>query len=174
MEQDGLVAIDKLVGNGDAKKGLYKEALDILAPHLKNEEKTIVNDYIKNIDKKLKKVNHAECVEYFDKKRDLVLGGAPTDIVTGLGMVGLSGVAIGSAKTKEEKLSRAATVGFPAIAGVGTSLAMTAMLFSGVQGMIIGALAGVGLSKIGTSFDKHFITKQQPVDIVKKSEVMYA
>lgn len=169
LEKQGLNAIDKLVGNGSAQKGLYNEALDILAPHLKNEEKSIINDYIKSIDKKLKKANHAECVEYFDKKRDLVLGGAPTDIITGLGMVGLSGIAIGSAKTKEEKMSRAATVGFPAIAGVGTSLAMTALLFSGVQGMIIGSLAGVGLSKLGSSVDKHFIPKppSQPTELAE-------
>ena len=46
------------------------------------------------------------------------------------------------------------TVGFPAIAGIGASMAFTAMLFSGIQGMIYGSLASIGLSKVGSIADK--------------------
>ena len=81
-------------------------------------------------------------------------------------MVGMSGIAISTADTKQERISRALTLGFPAIAGIGTSMAMTAMLFSGVQGMIYGSLAGVVLSKLGSETDKLF--NPPPKDIPQK------
>ena len=84
----------------------------------------------------------------------MVLGGAPTDVLTALFGIGLSGIAIGTAHDKQDRISRALTVGFPAIAGIGASMAFTAMLFSGIQGMIYGSLASVGLSKIGSTADK--------------------
>ena len=141
FEQQGKDVVQKLVGDGNATKGKYQEVIDLIKPHLKQEENLILNNRLNHASKKLFKANRSECIEYFDKKRDLVLGGAPTDILTGLTLVGMSGVAIGKADSKEDKISRSLTLGFPAIAGVGTSLAMTAMLFSGVQGMIIGSLA---------------------------------
>ena len=102
---------------------------------------------------------------YFDKKRDLVLGGAPTDIVTAIGGLGLSGVAIATADTKEDKISRALTGGFPIIAGIGASMAFTAMLFSGVQGMLYGFLTSIGLSKIGSLADHHILgNKKENID----------
>ena len=119
--------------------------------------------------KKLRKANHSECVEYFDKKRDLVLGGAPTDIVTAVAGLGISGTAIATADSKEERISRALTGGFPIIAGIGASMAFTAMLFSGVQGLLLGAATSVGLSKLGSIAD-NFVTgkKNEPIKNNKK------
>ena len=154
LEQNGAKIVDDLIGDGKGVKGKYNELIDILAPHISSEEKSILEDALNKAGKKLRKANKSECVEYFDKKRDLVLGGAPTDILTGIGMVGMSGVAVSTADTRQERVSRALTLGFPAIAGIGTSMAMTAMLFSGVQGMIYGSLASVGLSKLGSETDK--------------------
>ena len=48
-------------------------------------------------------------------------------------MIGLSGIAVGTADTKEDRLSRALTLGFPAVAGIGASMALTAMLFLGCR-----------------------------------------
>ena len=84
----------------------------------------------------------------------MILGSAPTDIVTAIGGLGFSGVLIATADTKEEKISNALTGAFPVIAGLGASMAFTAMLFSGVKGMIYGALASIGLSKLGSIIDK--------------------
>ena len=42
-------------------------------------------------------------------------------------------------------------------------MAMTAMLFSGVQGMIYGSLASVGLSKLGSETDKLLNPKKDTV-----------
>ena len=156
FEQDGKKAVDTLVGDGKGVKGKYHEAIDILSPHISKEEKTLLETSLQKTGKRLNKANHSECVEYFDKKRDLVLGGAPTDILTGIGMIGLSGIAVGTADTKEDRLSRALTLGFPAVAGIGASMALTAMLFSGVQSMIYGSIASAGLSQIGSAADKVF------------------
>lgn len=164
FEQDGRKAVDTLIGDGKGVKGLYNETIDILAPHITKEEKAILEEGLKKTGKKLTKANKSECLEYFDKKRDLVLGGAPTDILTGVATLGLGGIAIGAADNKEDRISRALTLGFPAIAGLGTSLTLTAMLFSGVQGMIYGSLAGIGFSRLGSAINK-LINPKKPTEV---------
>lgn len=161
LEQNGTDVIDKIMGDGKTQRGIYQEIIEILTPHISQEEKTLLEKSLKKANQKLRKANHCECVEYFDKKRDLTLGGAPTDVLTAAFGLGMSGVAIGVADTKDEKISRALTVGFPAIAGIGASLAFTAMLFSGIQGMIYGTLASFGLSKIGSTADKYVTRKNK-------------
>ena len=167
FEENGKRAVDTLIGS-NKERGKYNEIIELISPHLSKEEKSLLESSLKKTGKKLTKANKSECVEYFDKKRDLVLGGAPTDILTGAGMIGLSGIAVGSADTKEDRISRALTLGFPAIAGVGTSLALTAMLFSGVQGMLLGSAAGYGFSKAG-SIAVNLVNKHN-----NKTEVMNA
>ena len=154
LEKDGLEVVNKVMGDGKTQKGTYQEILEILTPHISQEEKNLLEKNLVKANKNLRKANHSECVEYFDKKRDLVLGGAPTDIMTALFGIGMSGIAISAADTKEERVSRALTVAFPAVAGIGASMAFTAMLFSGVQGMLYGSLASICLSKIGSIADK--------------------
>ena len=167
FEENGKRAVDTLIGS-NKERGKYNEIIELISPHLSKEEKSLLESSLKKTGKKLTKANKSECVEYFDKKRDLVLGGAPTDILTGAGMIGLSGIAVGSADTKEDRISRALTLGFPAIAGVGTSLALTAMLFSGVQGTLLGSAAGYGFSKAGSIAD-NLVNKHN-----NKTEVMNA
>ncbi len=154
FEQNGKNAVNVLLGDGKSFKGKYHEAIDILSPHLNKEEINLLEESLAKTGKKLKKATKSECIEYFDKKRDLVLGGAPTDILNGVGTLGLGCIAIGAADTKEDRISRALTLGFPAIAGFGTSLTLTAMLFSGVQGMIYGSVAGFGFSQLGSLTDR--------------------
>lgn len=153
FEENGKRAVEMLIGNGKDTKGKYNEIIELISPHLSKEEKSILESSFQKTGKKLTKANKSECIEYFDKKRDLILGGAPTDILTGAGMIGLSGIAVGAADTKEDRISRALTLGFPAVAGVGASLALTAMLYSGVQGMLLGSAAGYGFSKAGSIAD---------------------
>lgn len=164
VERQGLDVVEKLVGNEKGQKGLYDDIYSMLSSKLSSAEKQSLDDALKVTGKKLRKANHSETVEYFDKKRDLVLGGAPTDIVTALGGLGLSGIAIATADTKEDKISRALTGGFPIIAGIGASMAFTAMLFSGVQGLLYGFLTSIGLSKLGSIAD-HYILGNKKDDI---------
>ena len=156
VEKQGLCSVEKLVGNGKEQKGLYNDVYTLLNEKLSQTEKDALNKMMNKASKKLRSANYSECVEYFDKKRDLILGGAPTDILTAVGGLALSGVAIATADSKEERLSRALTGGFPVIAGIGASMAFTAMLFSGVQGLLYGFLTSIGLSKLGSLAD-HYI-----------------
>ena len=161
IEQNGLQVVHSLVGNGKTQKGMYNEILEILSPHLKPEESKIFEDYIKKVSNTLNKANKSECVEYFDKKRDLMLGSAPTDILTAFAGIIMSGVAIGTANDNEERISKAITTAFPVVAGMGVSMATTAMLYSGVKGMAIGAISGLGLSRLGSLIDKKVIKDRQ-------------
>lgn len=171
LEAEGNSAVNTLMGDLKSQKGKYNEIIEILTPHIKTEEKIALENSLKKAGKRLRKANHSESVEYFDKKRDLMLGGAPTDVLTGLGAVGLSGIAIGTAHDKEDRISRALTLGFPAVAGIGSSLALTAMLFSGVQSMIYGSIAGIALSKIGSTADKYLTPKKPEVLLAEAKEV---
>ncbi len=180
VERQGLDVVEKLVGNKNGQKGLYDEIYSMLSPKLNSAEKKSLDNVLKTTNKKLRNANHSETVEYFDKKRDLVLGGAPTDIVTAVGGLALSGVAIATADTKEDRISRALTGGFPIIAGIGASMAFTAMLFSGVQGLLLGFLTSIGLSKVGSMADHYLLgnkkeheeNKPTPTNqTVSKSEV---
>ena len=148
LESNGQQVISKFF-NVDGKKGAYTEILEILSPHLDDTGCKL----FKSVENRMKKANFTECVEYFDKKRDLVLGGAPTDIVTALGGIALSGVAISTADNKDERISRLITSGLPVIAGLGTSLALTGMLFSGIKGLAIGGLTGLGFNFVGEKAD---------------------
>ena len=156
LELQGKEAVTKLVGNQKDKKGLYDELIDLVGTHLDKQEKESLIKTLEKTDKKLRNANHSECVDYFDKKRDLILGSAPTDIVTAIGGLGLSGILITTADSKDEKITNALTGAFPVIAGLGASMAFTAMLFSGVKGMLYGALTSVGLSKLGSIIDKQY------------------
>lgn len=168
LEKNGAKNIEKLIGNPKEHIGLYDDVINILKPHLKAEDIGNFEKSLKGICKQLRSANKSECVEYFDKKRDLILGGAPTDILTAVAGLGLSGTAIAIADSKEEKLSRTVTGAFPVVAGLGASMAFTALLFSGVQGIVFGSLTGIGLSKIGSLVDHHILKTDEKL-LAKKN-----
>ncbi len=151
IEEQGTNIINSLVGDGKTKKGAYQEIAELLAPHLNKEEKQAIEDSITQANKLLRKANKTECVEYFDKKRDLILGSAPTDVVTALASLIASGIAIGVADSKEDRLSRMISGALPVFAGLGVSTALTAMLFSGGKGMALGTGSGMVLSALGSA-----------------------
>lgn len=148
---------ENLIKSSDDKvENLMQKYDDLLSSmnYLSSLEKQSLRSRILNINKKLSKANINENDKYFDKKRDLMLGGGPTDIVSSLGSLGLCGLAVASADTKEDRVSRLLTTGFPLVAGVGASLAFTAMLFSGVQGLLLGGATSLVLSKTGNIINK--------------------
>ena len=159
LEQNGKDMVNTILGDGKTQQGKYNEVIDILSPFISKEEKLALESTLKTSGKTLRKANFSETVEYFDKKRDLMLGGAPTDILTALFGIGMSGVAISTADTKEDRISRAITVAFPAIAGLGVSTALTAMLVSGAKSLGIGFASSIGLSMIGNTADKYLNPK---------------
>ena len=153
FEKQGIKSVQNLVGNTKEKVGVYTDIIEILKPNLNTNERALLEKSFKKASKSLTKANKSECLDYFDKKRDLVVGSAPTDIVSAGAMIGLGGLAIGVANSKEDKISKTITVGAPAVLGVGTSIALTAMLFSGIKGMLRGGGTGLVISKIGSIID---------------------
>jgi hypothetical protein len=93
-------------------------------------------------------------MDYFDKRRDLTLGSAPTDILTATVGITTGAIALASADDRDKRISRTLTGILPAVAGIGTNIAMTSMLFSGTKGMLIGAATGGALSLLGSGLDK--------------------
>ena len=154
LEKEGQAVVSSLVGDIQGTKGKFNEVADLLTPYLSKDEALLLGKKLNKADKSLHKANFSETVGYFDKKRDLMIGGAPTDILSGLAMVGLSGIAVSTAHSKEERISNAITAGFPAIAGVGTSIALTAMLFSGVKSLIYGSVTGAIFSLMGSGINR--------------------
>ncbi|MBQ7125772.1 hypothetical protein IJO12_01655 [bacterium] len=145
--------VDTLLGKKSGEKGGYKEVLEFLSSKLDKNDISQLNKSYKKLEKQLLKANKNECFEYFDKKRDLVLGSAPTDIVSATLLMGLSGIRVAAADDKDEKISRVITGVIPTAAGAVVSIAMTSLLYSGIQGILIGGLSGVVLSKIATIID---------------------
>jgi hypothetical protein len=148
LEKEGSEAVKKLFG-ADSQKGAYTEILELLSPHLDDSAKA----QFKKAEIALKNANHSECIEYFDKKRDMILGSAPTDILTAIVGLSLSGVTLGKAENKDERISKTLTTALPVVAGLGTSIGLTAMLFSGTKGIMLGGLAGLGFNQIGQKVD---------------------
>ncbi len=146
--REGADVVDKIVGTPD-KKGLYKDIIDILAPKLQQDERVLLEKSVLQTSKKLRKSNWNECAEYFDKKRDLVLGSALSDGLSAILGIGLSGIAVGTAHSKEDRASRALSVGFPVIAGLGTSLVLAMRLIPGVKCLLLGSAIGGVMSFTG-------------------------
>ena len=166
--QEGEEFVSKLAGNKDGKKGLYTEIFELISPHLKEEEKLALGDSLEKSAKKLTNANKSETIEYFDKKRDLVLGSAPTDIVTALISLGVCGVALGTADSKEQRMSRTVSGVIPAICGIGTSIALTAMLVSGGLSIALGGISSVLLSGIGSITSRALFPKNSQPKITKE------
>ncbi len=155
--EEGMGVYEKLFGNGKNKTGLYDDVFEIMKKYLTPEEQIMFEKRSIKASKHLKKVTHAECFEYFDKKRDLMVGGAPTDIATALGGFGLCGIAVASADGKEKRISRLVTTGIPVLIGIGSSLVFATMLTSGALSILYGFGISAIASKIGTSIDKNLL-----------------
>ena len=163
LVQEGEEFVTKLAGNKNGEKGLYREVIELISPHLKEEEKLALEDSLKKSAKKLANANRSETVEYFDKKRDLILGSAPTDILTALFSLALCGIALGTSDSKEQRMSRTVSGVIPTICGFGTSIALTAMLVSGGLSIALGFASSMILSGIGSAVSRILFPKPSKV-----------
>lgn len=160
LREQGLNEVDELFG-GNNIKGDYYKLLDIIQPNLSENETKDFPKIIQKISDNLRNCSLAENVGYFDKKRDLILGSAPTDVVSAVAGLGLAGYAIGTADDKDDIISKSLTLGFPAVAGIAANLAFTAMLFSGIQSILWSSATAWGLSKIGSFADHQIFAKKE-------------
>ena len=153
LSRTGKEAVDKLLGQQDGKQGSFNRLYDLISAHLNPKEKEALKKTVQKTEKSLRTANKSECIDYFDKKRDLVLGSAPTDIVTAIVGLTIGGISYASADDRDKKISRLITGIIPTIAGFGTNIAFTSMLFSGSKGLLIGGATTFILSRIGSAID---------------------
>ena len=138
----------------ESYKGILEDMLEIyykLAP-----EELSKSGAEKALKKAVSSFNNAvelETVEFFDKERDLVLGSAPTDILTIL----FSGCAIsyglGFAKDKDERISILLKSGIPVVGAILTTLISATKLVSGTKSIVLGLISGLALNSIGSLTD---------------------
>lgn len=145
-------------------KGPLQELLTIYKAVLPREDylklKKEVNKAIKSLDKSI----DLETVQFYDKMRDLVLGSAPTDVLSILFSIGAIGYGLTKADNQDEKISVTLKSGIPVIAAIGTSLYCSAGLVSGSKAMLIGLLSGAVMNKAGVyvdDFRKNIKAKQK-------------
>lgn len=167
FESGGNKAVYELIGDGSEQVGAYKKALQILEPHLSSEEKGLLEKQYQKTAKSLNKAKHSEFVDYFAKKRDLIMGSAPTDIVTAIFGLGMSGVAISKADTNDERISKLLTGVFPIMGGLTASMIFAAQLVSGPVGMVAGAGIGVLLNVVGSFANKHILGNRTEVEVLQ-------
>ena len=170
--EHGNESIHKLINGETVNKGCYDEIVEILSPHITSEQSQILKTSLDKTQATLRKANISECEKYFDKKRDLTLGSAPTDVLTaGIGL-GLAGISVGRGKDKDEKVHRAVSLAIPAVAAVGTSLYLTGNLFTGFKNMIASGAIGFVISKICSVVANAVMGKQDEIieDNIDKKE----
>lgn len=149
------------------KQGKIQDILDIYKKLLPADEYSqIAKSYRESI-KSLDKSIHIETEDFVSKLRDLILGSAPTDILTILGSFGVLGYYLGKSENNDQRTSIAIKYGFPALAGIGVSLYCNAKLFAGTKSLIIGTLSTWVLNRIGIVADdalkKHKNSKKSQV-----------
>lgn len=172
VEKEGTEYISKLFGD-NGSKGLYDDVYEIFKGHLDEKQLKSLSNEMANARKKINKANFSECTEYFDKKRDLVLGGAPTDILTQIFGIGLCSWAVTRAD-KEDRWSKLFTNGVPIITGLLSSLVFSAKLYAGAKSLIAGAVVTGITDVVCGAINKHvFGNKDDDLETdIKTAEAM--
>ena len=138
----------------NTKPGSLRDMLDVyykLAPFELKKTGAIqaMKKAVKSFDKTLK----LECVDYFDKVRDLQLGSAPTDILTILFSFLALSFGLGHARDRDERISVMLKSGIPILGGIITSIYTAAKLVSGGKSLALGILSAIALNQLGVIAD---------------------
>ncbi|MBR6127843.1 hypothetical protein IKQ21_09180 [bacterium] len=155
-QQKNIKVYADLIKNilNDNSKGVLEDMLDIyykLSPF--ELSKVGASGALKKAVSSFDKAVTLESAEFFDKERDLVLGSAPTDVLTIL----FSGCAIsyglGFAKDKDKRTSVLLKSGIPIIGAIATTMISATKLVSGTKSILLGLVSGLALNSIGTLAD---------------------
>ena len=150
LKQTHVKALEELTqrqNGGDLQEML--SIYETLAPYEVSLIKSNVTKAVKSFDKSL----NLETVEFFDKVRDLQLGSAPTDVLSILASAGVIAYGLSVAKNKDERASVIFKSGIPIVGAIATSLICTAKLISAGKSLVIGAVSGAILNKLGVAAD---------------------
>jgi len=162
-----MTAHIKEIGNimGEDGKGALQEILTIYKHLLPREDYIKLKAAAVKTSRSIDDAVTKETDSFFDMKRDLKLGSAPTDILSILAAVGAIGVGLKNAENKDQQRSVLLKAGIPALGAIATSLYFSASLVSGGRAMLYGAISGLIISKCGSMLDdyrkKHFPVSAQ-------------
>ena len=112
-------------------------------------EKTGILSAVKKAIKSFDESVNTECVDFFDKMRDLQLGSAPTDVLTILFSFIVLSYGFGREKEKDKRISVILKSGIPIAGGIATSMYSAAKLVSGGKSILLGLLSGIALNQLG-------------------------
>jgi len=161
IEKNGKDYVEMLIGKEGGKKGYYGQINEVLSKYLDADGKKELDKLYKNASKSIRNASKNECTEYFGKKRDLILGSAPTDVLTAVTSLGVAGIAVAAADDKNRRVSKLVTAVVPVVAGVGVSIGLTAMLVSGGPALLYGLLATGVLNRLGIVVDKYLLGNKE-------------
>ena len=143
--------INELTGN---TKGEIQDMLSIyykIAPY--ELDSTGASLAVKKAVKSFDKSVDLECVEFFDKVRDLRLGSAPTDVLTILFSFITLSFGLGYTKDKDKQKSIMLKSGIPIVGGITMATLTATKLVSGGKSLAAGIFVGIALNKLGIIAD---------------------
>lgn len=150
---ENIGEINKIMGEDG--KGALQEILTIYKHLLPKEDYLKLKEYVTKTAHSINDAVTKETDSFFDMKRDLKLGSAPTDILSILAAVGAIGVGLKTAENKDQQYSVLLKAGIPALGAIATSLYFSASLVSGGRAMLYGGISGMLISQIGNMLDKY-------------------
>ena len=121
---------------------IYKH---LLSPKEFADVEHVYKGSIRSLDNAIK----IETEDFFSKVRDLVLGSAPTDVLSILGAFSTLSYYLATSDNNKERVSIGLKYGLPAMAAIGTSLFCSARLFAGSKSLFFGAISAFLVGKIG-------------------------
>ncbi len=112
-------------------------------------------------------------LKLYDKFAEYSVGSAPTDVVGMLLPVALGGYAVSKGEDKDEKISATLKAGIPIVGGVATTFVAAAKMMTNMQGLLIGAVTGIGLNAIGSKADETYKRYQENSLYAQKAIAAY-
>ena len=158
-------------------KGALEEIMTIIkglngAKIADQSETFISNDTYKKIKKlseristDLKKATTLETGEYFTKKAELIVGSAPTDVISVFVPIGAGAYAIAKGDSKEEKVSATLTTCIPLVGTFATFVYGTIKMLAGAKNLIFSTVSGALLGMFGDYCDGLYKKSKNPDEV---------
>ena len=174
--KDNFTELLEIVDKKNNKKGTIEEILIKLnALGVKtNNPKAFA--YAKLLTNQIRNVTNKAFdseLKLYDKFAEYSVGSAPTDVVGMLLPVALGGYAVSKGEDKDEKISATLKAGIPIIGGVATTFIAAAKMMTNMQGLLIGAVTGIGLNAIGSKADETYKRYQENSLYAQKAIAAY-
>jgi len=130
---------------------IYKQ---ILSPEQYAKLEKAYNNGIKSLDKSIT----LETEDYTGKVRDILLGSAPTDIISIFAGIVTLGYFLAKSDDNNKRISVALQYGIPALTTIGTVTYANTRLFAGTKSLTLAAISGLVTGKICGYLNDRFLT----------------